>query len=306
MLIARILPKPIYNKLYPKWARIRMVWDYFHRSDLRLYFCKPIFSWVAEKKISGTSVSLAVRSYREMRRLRNFGADPGHDLVFRWLNYIKDCKVFYDIGASNGVFGFSAHYLHNCKVVFIEPYTPSIESILKSIYVAISNNSAHESFEVVHAGLDREGVYSRLNMHAPPMPGVTMNSFKDSKLYDNIVSRRDLPITITQWLKGVSLDELVFSCGLPAPTHVKIDIDGFESRGIEGALNLLKTGQVHTWSIEINSQANLEMIIDTLANYNYKNIASQVHFPNLPAYNIFPADYIFVRTDLLPQWNNFS
>ncbi len=306
MLVARLLPKKIYNRVYPGWVRMCLVFEFWRRQDRKLYFSRPILSWVAVKKIKNCSMLMVVRSYRELRRLRNLGGNPQNDLVFRWLTSLDDCSVFYDIGASNGVFGFAAHYLHHCKTVFIEPYTPSIESILKSIYIAVSQGSQQSDFEVVHAGLDKEETYSRLNMHTPPMPGVTLNSFKDSNLYDNIVSRSGTPVTITQWIKGVSLDELIFKYDLPVPTCVKMDIDGFEGRGIEGAKRLIESRQVHSWAIEINSQANLESIKNLMEHHGYHEISHQAHHPFHVEYQKFPADYLFVRDDLLLRWSDFS
>lgn len=305
MFLARLLPRKVYNRIYPIWAHLRLPLEFWLKKGCRLFYTRSILAWVAQKPLGAKSLAMVVRSYREFRRVRNFGANPADDLIYRWLQNLKHCDVFYDIGASNGVFGFAAHSFYQCKTVFVEPYTPSIESILKTIYVTVETGAQLADFEVVHAGLDSEENYARLNMHNPPVPGSTFNTYKNAELYDDNYDRNSKNIAVSQWLKGVSLDKLHFTYNLPAPTHIKIDIDGYEVQAIKGAEQLIASQQVHSFGIEINSEDNFREIKSLLENQNYIELTKQIHYPNVPEHKHFPADYVFIREDLLPQWSHF-
>ena len=52
------------------------------------------------------------------------------------------------------------------------------------------------------------------------------------------------------------LDDLVARGAVPCPTHVKIDVDGFEPRVVAGARETLRDARVRSMSIEVNR--NLE------------------------------------------------
>ena len=77
-------------------------------------------------------MEVVVRSYKEMRRFYQFGGYDG-DPVFDWMQRIKDCDLVYDVGSANGLEGFFIHHLHGSRIVFVEPFTPSVETILKTI-----------------------------------------------------------------------------------------------------------------------------------------------------------------------------
>lgn len=243
-------------------------------------------------------MAMVVRSYRELRRLRNFSSDPADDVVFRWLLCLEDCTAFYDIGASIGLYGFAANHLHNCTSVFIEPYASSIETILKSVYI----RDGWERFEVVQAGLADAPCYGRLYLHGPPKPGETKNSFVNRGIYTRGGRDAD-PVYATQWLPGVSLDQLVFEQHLPIPAYIKMDIDGYEAAGLRGGARLLRDRAVRSYAIEINGEENLAEVRDLMKSAGYVEIAHQAHTRDM---SFLIGDWIFVRDDLRDLWEDFS
>jgi hypothetical protein len=103
----------------------------------------------------------------------------------------------------------------------------------------------------------------------------------------------------SQWVPSVSLDSLHWDLGLPLPTHVKIDIDGFENRAMEGATKLLESGAVRSWAIEINGTENLAEIGALMPRRGYTEVGSWEHYPG---YIHYSGDHIFVRNDLVDAW----
>jgi len=232
-----------------------------------------------------------VRSYKELRRFVQFG-DRATDSVHQWLHDIKDCEVYFDAGPANGLEGFLVHHLHKCKVVFIEPSTFSVETILKTIHTQATRSGIdRERFEIVHAGCSDAESYARAYYHEMPKPGATYVSFSDRGDYCR-GGRMDAPIYGTQWIKGVSLDSLVYNYNFPAPTHVKIDIDGFENKALRGAKRLLDSGSVKSWAIEVTGEDNIVEIGDTMKRHGYREIAREEHYPG---YQPRTFDFIYAR-----------
>tara|TARA_A100001037_G_C15129317_1_gene627904 strand:- start:1044 stop:1904 length:861 start_codon:yes stop_codon:yes gene_type:complete len=281
MAISSMLP-PSWR---PKWNLLRLACE-FRGPGRSLRYDQSLASWVATKPVDGKPMSFVVRSYRELRRFRNFGIDPSADLTYRWLRGASNCKVFYDVGASIGIYGIGAHVIHGAKSVFVEPYAPSIETLLKSISLV----GTPENFEVVQAGIDAVPSYGRLYIHNPPKPGVTKTSYSDLSNY-TLGGRDTDPVHASQWLPGVSLDQLIFEYGLPRPTHVKIDVDGFEVNAMKGATRLLQERSASSFCIETNGNENLQAIEGLMADAGYKEIDRQRH----ERHEYFIADVVYQR-----------
>lgn len=286
------------------WNRARMVQQFLSTGG-RLRYDGEIGAFVAEGRFDGRMhVGVCVRSYRELRRVHEFGRGPRVDSVWRWLNWIGDCTTLYDVGSSNGLEGLYAMHRHGCSVVFIEPYTPSIESLLKSVYIARRRVPAAARAEIVHAGCGDSDGYARLLMHGAPNAGENMNTFGDASDYiryagDNPRER----VAISQWVKAVSIDGLIGTHGLPSPSHVKIDVDGFECRVLAGAANLLKSGRVASWAIEANGDANVASVDAALRGAGYVEAERFVHYPGVVPPTM---DIVYVRPERIADWQAFA
>ena len=293
--ISRCMPQPLGNWLRPKWywtreyCLLRFSEGGYTRYDSEL-LCR-----VVRKPVGKTYFEAPYRSYREFRRIVNFGRNPD-DLVFIWLNAISDCETLYDIGAANGHEGLVANALHQCRIVYVELFTPSIDSILKGTVLAQRRGAAADQFEVVAAGCDRKEGYAKVLLHQPPVPGGTYNTFADVDAYCR-GGRSDERVWTSQWSPSVTIDALHGQHHLPKPTHIKMDIDGFEDRAIEGACETLKSRCVKSWIIEVNPGRE-EMIANAMTKNGYKDIAQFVHYPGLDD----AVDHLYVRDDLVADY----
>lgn len=288
--LSKLLPAHVEAQLRPRWN--------IYRAKQRLselggkyFFDETLRCDVASRQVEGVLLEAPVRSYRELARFINFGEDP-NDLVHRWLDIIDDCKVLYDVGSATGLEGFFAAARHDCRVCFIEPFTPSVDALLKGIYLVGRRGGDTAAFEVFAAGCDREPGYTKLYSHHPPAAGVTLNSFSAPDQYCR-GGRQNEPIAVTQWVAGVSLDQLHFDLGQPMPTHVKIDVDGFEARVIEGGKRIVESGQVRQFMIEINAGREHD-VANLLKPHGYIEIATFEHYPG--RYDTW--DSLYARSDL--------
>jgi len=291
-LVGRVLPRPLSDFLQPKWHKVRDYLLFRIKLGGRLRFEKLIGDWVASRPFAGRPLSVPVRSYRQFRRYYQFGRQGDKDVVFAWMRRIDDCAVLYDIGSSNGFEGFLVNHLWASKVVFVEPFTPSVETILKTI--VLQGPAKRDDFEMVQAGCDVELTQRKLFMHHGPIPGANRNSVGTPESYDR-GGRQDQPVLCHQWIMAVSLDSLHWELGLDLPTHIKIDVDGFENQVMAGATRLLAEKCVHSWAIELNGRENQVSITALMIDAGYEVVAEWEHYPGFEYYS---GDAIFVRNDL--------
>ncbi|MEK9660163.1 MAG: hypothetical protein VW644_00235 [Alphaproteobacteria bacterium] len=131
-----------------------------------------------------------------------------------------------------------------------------------------------------------------------PLPGANRNSVGKPESYDR-GGRQTQPVLCHQWLMTVSLDGLQDTLGLPQPTHIKIDVDGFENHVMIGARRLLAERQVRSWAIELNGVENRESVTALMRDAGYTVVAEWEHYPGFEHYS---GDAIFVRDDLVDEY----
>ena len=61
-------------------------------------------------------------------------------------------------------------------------------------------------------------------------------------------------VSLSQWVKGISIDSLKDNYKLKSPDYVKIDVDGHETLVIKGAMKTISKGTVKSWAIEITDE----------------------------------------------------
>ncbi|MCB9990605.1 MAG: FkbM family methyltransferase [Rhodospirillales bacterium] len=288
----QLLPAGLRAYLQPKYHWVR---EYFRlkKAGGRACFDKELSSWVAERPFAGrkNGMPVIVRSYKEFRRIVQFGGNKA-DIVHKWIHAIDDCDVFYDIGAANGLEGFLCRYLHGSKVCFVEPFTASIETIMRNVYFLAKRGSDPKDFEVVHAGCDTDSHFDRAYMLCVPKAGETQISFSDPDAYER--RGRTFSPVVTQWIAGVSIDDLHYKYGIAAPTHIKIDVDGYEDKVIVGAKRTISSGIVKSWAIEITGEKNMTAIISAMKEGGYVEIDRWEHYPGLEARTF---DVIFTKAE---------
>lgn len=158
--------------------------------------------------------------------------------TIEWLEGLKSGEVLYDVGANVGSYSILAG-VNGLKVFSFEPEAENYALLVKNMILnklepnayclALSNE---EKAGTLYAG--QEGV------------GGACHSFNEEVGHD----LQGRTAVFTQGSFGIPLDTLVEK-GLPSPDHIKIDVDGFEFKVIEGAQKVLANG-VKSVLIEIN------------------------------------------------------
>ena len=213
--IGKLLPKFLFQFLQPKYHFIRSKNSLMKRGG-KYNFNKDYGGWVLQLPMPNKNMQLLARSHREFARIVKFGNNP-NDLIWKWINWIDKDNILYDIGSANGLEGFSCYHLRSSTVYFIEPYTPSIETILKNIFILKQQNKNKNKFEVIHAACTDKEDYKRLSMHDAPFAGETKNTYGDRKGYDERKQvETEKKIIGSQWIKGITIDSVKYNYKLSA------------------------------------------------------------------------------------------
>lgn len=153
-------------------------------------------------------------------------------LTIRWLETFTDKDIFWDIGANIGVYTMFA-FLKGCPIYAFEPQHINYWVLNETIRI----NKADSLVKAYCIGLSNDNKFGDLNQNNID-PGHSAH----------VITRRHSTL-FSQGATILTIDTMV-KLGLPAPTKVKIDVDGVEEQIVRGGKNTLP--KVHSILTEID------------------------------------------------------
>ncbi|MGH9756981.1 MAG: FkbM family methyltransferase, partial [Candidatus Acidiferrales bacterium] len=182
-------------------------------------------------------------------------ADPEQSLEFK--NFTSHCAanmLLFDIGAHFGVFSLAAaHY--GGRAIAVDPSPMA----MRMVATEISLNSCPDRIQTLQAAVsDAKGVMEML----------TSGVF--SAGYFRVANgrlKKDLTRT-----RATTIDEMAFSYGVP--THIKIDVEGYEAAVLRGAREILSRASPLLF-VELHNEmvagdgGDPSAAIEELARYGY-------------------------------------
>ncbi len=170
-----------------------------------------------------------------------------------WIDTLfQDGDVIFDIGANVGIYAvYAALQYPASQVLAFEPYLKNVNRLVANarlngvdnlfpLYMGLSDTNGLETLYVKDERLGASGsqIGSNVDEHG--------NAYE-------VLARERVPV--------MSLDSFIAVMGSPAPNHVKIDVDGIESRIIRGMTGTLQRPEVKSVLVEVNlDAADLEEI----------------------------------------------
>jgi FkbM family methyltransferase len=232
----------------------------FHRRVLRL---RDLLLRRIEITNRSHSYRFCCGSVRELNRcLKLLSKEPG---TVKWIETeMKPGDVFYDVGANIGIFSIYAarHLGPNGRVFAFEPHNFK--------FVRLVDNIRCNSLE---------GVVFPCNLPLHSSEGFgyftydsTIAGSSNSQFLCTAGNPRGGPPVkgISELKYAAPIDRLIELCRVPAPHHVKIDIDGNELEVLRGMRRLLESPQ-RPRSLQIELDANQrEAIIEFLKGLGYR------------------------------------
>jgi len=180
-----------------------------------------------------------------------------------WLTRLTPADILYDVGANVGMYSIVAAKVHGARVFSFEPEGQNFATLNKNI---VSNRCGDaitaycvailDRLEVDVLNLGQIAVGSALHAFGEPLRDAQYAESDQTKLERFEPHHR-------QGSVAFDIDGLI-ARGLPPPTFLKIDVDGFEDRVIAGAAKLLTDAKRLNVLIEVNGNlaSHRKMLVD--------------------------------------------
>jgi FkbM family methyltransferase len=186
-------------------------------------------------------IYLRVATRNETFRLRACGKEP---FTVEWIHtHVGAGDVFYDIGANVGVYSLIAAKQPGgpARVFSFEASYASVASLCANVVI----NGVGDHITPMPVALsDRTGmnVFSLRDLE----PGAARHAL-------GAVATEDGPAVYQQPVMTYRLDDLIAAFDLPAPNHIKLDVDGGELEVLEGAAKTLASPTLRSMLVEVST-----------------------------------------------------
>lgn len=227
-----------------------------------------------------------------------------------WLEAMQPDEVLVDIGANIGLYSIYAAVFSGCRVYAFEPEALNYAELNKNIFV----NNLHGRVSAFCLAMSDEDRVEFLRLGAFGI-GYSHHDFGENTWTQDMVfgagtTAKDA--RLEQGSVSTSLDTLIDAGVIPVPDHIKIDVDGLESRVIAGCRQTLANPHLKTVLLEVDHriEACYQLIQDLTAmgwqysmaqlRTNRKTILSVEEVERLQRERRGGLNYIFFRD---PAWD---
>jgi FkbM family methyltransferase len=206
---------------------------------------------IVKVDINGTAMTLDANE--ELHLLRAELLPTKEPETLAWIDTFERNAVFFDIGANVGVFSVYAALSRGCDVYAFEPEAKNYACLNKNILL----NGMGRRVKALNVGLHDTTGIEFLQLH-DLASGAALHALGQP------VDWRGERFTakFEQAVLAFTLDEFVERFSLPAPRHVKLDVDGNEEKIIRGGLRTFSDPRMKSLLIEINE--NNRLLIDLI------------------------------------------
>ncbi len=180
-----------------------------------------------------------------------------------WIDSFESGSVFWDIGASVGVFSLYAALATDTRVVAFEPAAVNY-------YLLSANceaNKLHDRIDCLLIGVGARRAIARLEV----------SQFRAARSF-SFRGKRAEPYEGRQAALVLSIDELVEDYGLPCPNYIKIDAPGASESIIAGAARTFKRPDVRQIHLEVrDTSKGGQRILDMLKQSGFAATSKDTH-----------------------------
>jgi FkbM family methyltransferase len=156
---------------------------------------------------------------------------------------MKEGEVLVDIGANVGMYSTLAAVGRNVRVYAFEPESQNYSLLNQNIVL----NNVSENVTAYCAALSDTSGLSMLYLGHMDAGGAFHSS--GEALDFNL---QPLNAPFAQGCVLMTLDQLVEQGTIPVPAHIKLDVDGFEYKVVNGMMNTIRNPAVKSVAIELN------------------------------------------------------
>ncbi len=216
--------------------------------------------------VGNTKVVYATPNAMTGWRVKTFFTKEPETII--WMGEFGSDEVMLDVGANVGMYSIWAAKTRGVRVYAFEPESQNyallnrniiynhLSSRVTAFCTALSNDTGFDLLHLADFNFGR-------SCHSF---GSTLNFRLEEQKF-----------AFTQGAFATTVDLLVQSGTMPAPHHIKIDVDGFEHKVIEGAKQTIAGPTVRSLLVEINQNLAEHMdIVEYLKTLGFKYSQQQV------------------------------
>ena len=181
--------------------------------------------------------------------------------TIHWIHGMKSDAVLLDVGANIGLYSLYAAGMQKVRVFSFEPESQNYALLNQNIHV---NELSKQITAFCCAASDHEGM-GKLYLSEFSIGG-SCHSFDEEVGFD----LRQRPSPYVQRCLSWTIDGAVSAGAIEVPNYIKIDVDGFEHKVIEGGIETLSNPAVKELLIEVNPNLPEHMaMVDRLTSLGF-------------------------------------
>lgn len=213
------------------------------------------------------SVKFCCRNELTLWRARTlFTKEPD---TLAWIDSLRPGEIYYDVGANVGLYTVYAAK-RGLTVYAFEPESQNYALLNRNIHL----NQLQDRVNAYQVAISSSKRMDYLYISTVTIGGA-MNNFGEPVDFNQAQFTPDFK----QATVAFPLDTLVEEFGLPAPQHLKIDVDGLEHAVVEGARRTLSNPAMQSVLIELNDALDEDRQIVSLLKETGFELASKYHAP---------------------------
>ena len=188
--------------------------------------------------------------------------------TLEWIATFGRDEILFDIGANVGMYTIWAAVTRGARVYAFEAESQNYAVLNRNILL----NNLKARVKAYCVGLSDEPGLTELYMTGM-MAGGSTHSVGEALDYKHDA----MTVGFQQGCVAFRLDDLLAGGRIPAPNHIKIDVDGIEPKIVEGARETLKERAVKSLLIEVNPHlVDHRAMVTTLNEMGYRHDPAQV------------------------------
>ena len=189
------------------------------------------------------------------KRLYSCRREPG---TVEWIqSFIRENDVFWDIGANVGAYSLVASKFHRgkVKVYAFEPAYMNFAQLCKNVLI----NNSQESIFPLQISLSDKTTIDVFNYRSLTS-GSSLHTLGESVGQNGEYFEPSYKQPVITY----RIDDFISYFQLPAPNHIKIDVDGTEFKILNGAEQTLQNPILNSMLVELE-EGEADKIVDFLA-----------------------------------------
>ena len=183
--------------------------------------------------------------------------------TIEWIDSFQPGSVFWDVGASVGVYSLYAALGTKTKVIAFEPAAVNYYLLAANVEA----NNMYNQIDCLLAGLGHQQAVGRMEV----------SQFKPARSF-SFKGHKDLPYETRQTALIASIDQLIEQYGLPCPNYIKIDAPGACEEILTGGARTLGRPDIRQLHLEVREQSKGgQRIIEMLKKQGFAATGKDTH-----------------------------